>query len=204
MKKALFLIVYLALILFSCKPKTESEQNIEQPSSDTTNQTNRYFDYQNTIMHSSYSDTVFVKFSNDTVEDCFTFYMPEGNINATKSIIRVTTKTGELIYENVFETSDIVNGYATYSIFNDSEMEQYVLTEARDVLAKNSFRYINNAEDDSIIKQTAKEDIQDYDTFLECQNENRPLFVFRLNEENMTFIGYSRIKNKVVDLIYCC
>lgn len=204
MKKSLFFIVYAALILFSCKPKTESTQNVEQPSSDMTNQTNIYFDYQNTIMHSSYSDTVFVKFSNDTVEDCFTFYMPAGNINATKSIIRITTKSGELIYENVFETSNIVNGYATDDIFNDSEMEQYVLTEARDVLAKTSFRDINNAEDDSIIKQTPKEDIQDYDTFLECQNENRPLFCIRFNEENMTFIGYSRMKGKVVDLIYCC
>ncbi|MFZ4796242.1 MAG: hypothetical protein ACOYMA_02040 [Bacteroidia bacterium] len=204
MKNTLYLIVCCILILFSCKQKAKTTQNTAQPTTDTANQSNGYFNYQNTIIHSSYSDTVFVKFSSDSLEDCFTFYMPDGNINKTKSIIRITTKNGELIYEKVFQTNEIVNGYATYDILNDSEMEQYVLTEAKNVLAKTSFLYINNAKDNSLIKQTNKEDIQDYETFLECKNENRPLFCFRLYEENITYIGYSKIKKKVIDLIYCC
>ena len=204
MKRKLFPIIYITLILFSCGRDTKKIQNTEQKLFDTVEQDNIYFDYKNTVMNSSFSDTVFIKFSNDTIEDCFTFYMPKGNINKTKSILRISTKDGELIYENVFETSDMVNGYATADIKNDLQMRNYVLEEARNVLSKTSFLYKDDVENDNLIKQTPVEEIQDYDTFLECKNENRALFYTRFHEEIITILGFSRKKKQVVDLFSCC
>lgn len=175
-----------------------------QTKKTTTIQEPEYFDYRNTIVNHEFSDTIFMCFSDDSVADCFTFYMPTGNINKTQCVLRITSNTGELIYENIFTTSDIVNGYSTHGIKNDEEMEKYVLEEAKSVLNKESFCYLDNPEEDSIIKQTPKEEIKDYETFIECKNDNRPLFCLRLHEEDITFMGFSKKKGKVVDLIYCC
>lgn len=109
-----------------------------------------------------------------------------------------------MIYEKTFTTSDIVNGYSTYNISNDIEMEEYVLWEARAVLDKTSFVDIANDEGNNIINSTPKKDIKDYETLVECREENRPLFCIALHEEDITIIGFSKKKNKVVDLIYCC
>ena len=211
MKNYLLLIFCFLAIIISCKQKTKSvekahqaNQTIENNTIDTIGTADRYFNYQNTIIQTDFYDTVFQNFSSENAEDCFTFYMPSGNINETKSTIRITTKAGELIYEKTFTTSDIVNGYSTFNISNDIEMEEYVLWEAKAVLAKTSFLDVNNDDENNIVKSTPKEDIHDYETFVECQEENRPLFCIALHEEDITIIGFSKKKNKVVDLIYCC
>ncbi len=211
MKNYLLLIFCFLAIIISCKQKTKSvekahqaNQTIENNTIDTIGTADRYFNYQNTIIQTDFYDTVFQNFSSENAEDCFTFYMPSGNINETKSTIRITTNSGELIYEKTFTTSDIVNGYSTYNISNDIEMEEYVLWEAKGVLNKTSFVDIANAEENNIINSTPKEEIRDYATFVECRDDNRFLFVFGLHEEDITIIGYSKKKNKVVDLIYCC
>lgn len=200
-KNILLTLLFTLAFFVGCKQEIKHREKSEKT---TETKETEYFDYQNTIIHHEFSDTVFVHFSDDSVADCFTFYMPSGNINKTQCVLRITSNTGELIYENIFTTSDIVNGYSTYDIKNDKEMERYVLEEARTVLDKESFCYIKDEEDDSFIRQTPKEEIKDYETFLECKTGNRPLFILRLHEENITFMGYSKKKNKVVDLIYCC
>ena len=211
MKRCSLILLCYLLILGSCKQPTKSVEKAHQASQtiannaiDTIGTADRYFNYQHTIIQTDFYDTVFSKFSDEMVEDCFTFYMPSGNINDTKSTIRITTKSGEMIYEKTFTTSDIVNGYSTYNISNDIEMEEYVLWEARAVLDKTSFVDIANDEGNNIINSTPLEDIQDYATFVECRDDNRFLFVFGFHEEDITIIGYSKKKNKVVDLIYCC
>ncbi len=207
---SLILLCYL-LILGSCKQTTKSDekanqakQNVEKNPIDTIGTADRYFNFQNTSIQTDFYDTVFQTFSDENAEDCFTFYMPSGNINDTKCTIKIRSRAGELIYEKTFTTSDLVNGYSTYKISSDLEMEEYVLWEAKKVLTKTSFLDINNDDENNIINSTTKEDIQDYETFVECREENRPLFCIALHEEDITIIGFSKKKNKVVDLIYCC
>lgn len=211
MKNYLILIFCFFAIIMGCKQTTKSvdsahptAQNVEKNPIDTIRTADKYFNYQNTIIQSDFYDTVFQKFSSEKVEDCFTFYMPSGNINDTKCTISIRTQAGELIYEKTFTTSDLVNGYSTYEISSDLAMEEYVLWEAKGVLAKTSFLDINSDDENNIVKSTPKEDIQDYETFVECQEENRPLFCIALQEEDITIIGFSKKKHKVVDLIYCC
>jgi len=210
-KKYSLKLLYFLLILGSCKQTTKSidrahptAQNVEKNPVDTIRTADKYFNYQNTIIQSDFYDTVFQKFSSEEVEDCFTFYMPSGNINDTKCTLSIRTQAGVLIYEKTFTTSDLVNGYSTYEITSDLEMEEYVLWEAKGVLAKTSFLNINSDDENNIVKSTSKDNIQDYETFVECREENRPLFCIALQEEDITIIGFSKKKNKVVDLIYCC
>ena len=114
MKNYLLLIFCFLAIIISCKQKTKSvekahqaNQTIENNTIDTIGTADRYFNYQNTIIQTDFYDTVFQNFSSENAEDCFTFYMPSGNINETKSTIRITTKIGKVIYEKTFTTSDI-------------------------------------------------------------------------------------------------
>ena len=49
-----------------------------------------------------------------------------------------------------------------------------------------------------------KDEFMNYDVFIECQNDKRPLFPISLAEEDMTYIGYSKKLKKAVDIIGCC
>lgn len=202
MTKTLTYWLVIACMLASCNQqqhkKNSDNKAPEQDTSDT-----HYFDYKHTVIKKRYTDTVYMYFSNNTVKDCFTFYVPAGNINHTKSILRITTQSGEVIFEDIFTTNNMVSGYDTYNIYDDATMENYVLSEAKGMLAPNAFKYLNKLEDGDMLSQS-QEDIIDMETYHECLQENRPLFYYRLFEENLSFIGYSRTKQQVIELFTCC
>lgn len=194
--------IFIAVLLVGCNQQQSNKNNGgETPKQDSLE--NHYFNYKHTVIKKRFTDTLYMYFSSDTVKDCFTFYVPAGNINHTKSILRITTQAGEVIFEDIFTTDNMVSGYATYDIYDDAKMEQYVLSEAKNMLAPDAFKYLNKLEDDNMISQSP-EDIKDMDTYNECLQENRPLFYYRLFEENYSFIGYSRTKQQVKELFTCC
>ncbi|WP_374175325.1 hypothetical protein [Flavobacterium tructae] len=166
-----------------------------------------YFNYSNTVLHEEFRDSISIKFSDLLIDDKFTFYVPEGNINKTKSILKIFNDAGELLYEKSFQTSELIYGYDLEDIKTDEELEKYILDKAREVLADNSFIDITDkekiAEEGGILNQPA-DSFENYKVFTECQNEKRSLFCIGLAEEDITFIGYSKRLQKVVDIIYCC
>lgn len=166
-----------------------------------------YFDYTNTEIKEEFRDSLFTKFSDLAKDDKFTFYVPKGNINNTKSVLKIFNDTGELIYEKSFQTSELIYGYDLEDIKSDEELEKYILDRAKKTLTMDSFTDITDKEkimkEDGILDQP-EDSYENYKVFIECQKDKRPLFCISLAEEDITFIGYSKKLKKVVDIIYCC
>jgi hypothetical protein len=209
--KNLFPIFVLTLLtLVSCnqtadQQTTKSADTASVKEDSTNSYTPTYYDYKKTSLSSGYRDSLYAKFSSDTTEDCFILNVPKGLVTETKTTLCIVTKQGEIIYEHTFPTSDLINGYATEEIKTDKEMELYILSEAKSILDQNSFRDLNKlTEEDGIINQTDKDGYENYDVFIECKNDRRPLYCYGLQEEDIRFLGYSRKLKKVVIVLTCC
>ncbi|MDR6762122.1 hypothetical protein J2Y38_002333 [Flavobacterium sp. 2755] len=211
------LVVFLSILLFYACNKVEKKP-IKKTAivSDTLSQKDTstvahppaevYFDPVNTVIKEEFKDSLSAKFSDLSTEDKFIITVPKGNINETTSVFQIFNSVGELIYEKSFKTRYMANGYHLIHIKNDEEMEKYILTEAKEMVDPNSFTDIsdkNEIEKDGVLGQS-KDDFMNYDAFIECQNDKRPLFSISLAEEDMTYIGYSKKLKKVVDIIGCC
>ena len=211
------LIFFLSILLFYACNKVEKKP-IKNTAivSDTLSQKDTstvahppaevYFDPVNTVIKEEFKDSLSAKFSDLSTEDKFIITVPKGNINETTSVFQIFNSIGELIYEKSFKTRYMANGYHLIHIKNDEEMEKYILTEAKEMVDPNSFTDIsdkNEIERDGVLGQS-KDDFMNYDAFIECQNDKRPLFSISLAEEDMTYIGYSKKLKKVVDIIGCC
>ncbi|WP_337965422.1 hypothetical protein [uncultured Flavobacterium sp.] len=189
---------------------SDSLKNIE-PKEDTLNSVVKtsetvYYDASNTVLKEEFRDSLFAKFSDLSTDDKFIFNVPKGNINKTTSVLQIFNNAGEMIYEKSFETYYLINGYDLEFIKSDAELEKYILTKAKDVLSKESFQNVsdkNEMKKDDIFGQS-KDDFLDYDAFIDCQNDKRPLFIISLGEEDTTYIGYSKKLKKAVDIIGCC
>jgi hypothetical protein len=211
------LVSFLSILLFYACNKAEKKpvkktaivsNTVSQK--DTLNAvlttTEVYFDYSNTVIKEEFKDSLSAKFSDLSTEDKFIITVPKGNINETTSVFQIFNSIGELIYEKSFQTRYIANGYHLIYIKNDEEMEKYILTEAKEMVDPNSFTDIsdkNEIEKDDVLGQS-KDEFMNYDAFIECQNDKRPLFSISLAEEDMTYIGYSKKRKKAVDIIGCC
>lgn len=211
------LVSFLSILLFYACNKAEKKP-VKKTAivSDTVSQkdtlnavltsTEVYFDYSNTVIKEEFKDSLSAKFSDLSTEDKFIITVPKGNINETTSVFQIFNSIGELIYEKSFQTRYIANGYHLIYIKNDEEMEKYILTEAKEMVDPNSFTDIsdkNEIEKDDVLGQS-KDEFMNYDAFIECQNDKRPLFSISLAEEDMTYIGYSKKLKKAVDIIGCC
>lgn len=163
-----------------------------------------YSKFNNSIIKEKYKDSIFTKFSDLLTNDKFIFTVSKGNINHTTSVLKIFNNAGELLYETSFTTRYMANGYELENIKNDAEMVKYILNKAKQILEKDSFMYISNeTKKDGVLGQS-KEEFMDYDTFIECENNKRPLFIISLGEEDTTYIGYSKKQKKAVDIISCC
>ncbi len=208
MIKIIIAFFFSLFLLISCSKTTKPEvvSNIDSTSVKTENSysyTPTYFDYKNTRMADEYSETTFAKFSNDSIEDSFTLYVPKGLITETKTTIRITTKKGGIIYEHIFPTSDLVNGYATEKIKSDLDMEKYILSEVKSFL-KEALYDPSELAKNSYLNQAPKEDFNNYDVFENIKNTDKVMFHYCLNEESHYYLGYSEKQEKVVDIIDCC
>ncbi len=214
-------LLVIGLFLFSCNSnngnKTEAteenktaaplkvEKEIHLPDELKADETDDdpYYHYH-TILKKEFNDSVLANFSSLKSKDRFTFYMPAGNIDSTESVVRIYTHEGNLIYEKKFGTHELINGYDLEFIKNETQMQKYVLKQANGVLDKSSFTDLDRVEEYGIIAQSQPEDFESYDTYVECKKEKRPLFCIGLTEEDITYIGFSKKQNKVLDIIYCC
>lgn len=211
------LICFLSILLFYACNKVEKKP-IKKTAivSDTLSQKDTltvahppaevYFDPINTVIKEEFKDSLSAKFSDLSTEDKFIITVPKGNINETTSVFQIFNSIGELIYEKSFKTRYIANGYHLIHIKNDEEMEKYILTTAKEMVDPNSLTDISDKNEigkDDIFGQP-KDEFMNYDVFIECQNDKRPLFPISLAEEDMTYIGYSKKLKKAVDIIGCC
>lgn len=211
------LICFLSILLFYACNKVEKKP-IKKTAivSDTLSQKDTltvahppaevYFDPVNTVIKEEFKDSLSAKFSDLTTEDKFIITVPKGNINETTSVFQIFNSIGELIYEKSFQTRYIANGYHLIHIKNDEEMEKYILTTAKEMVDPDSLTDISDKNEigkDDIFGQP-KDEFMNYDVFIECQNDKRPLFPISLAEEDMTYIGYSKKLKKAVDIIGCC
>ena len=165
-----------------------------------------YFDATNTTIKEDFSDSLSTKFSNLSTNDKFIFKLPKGNINKTTSVLQIFNNTGEMIYEKSFRTFYLINGYDLEFIKSDEELEKYILKRAEEILNTESFVNVsdkNEIKQDDVLGQS-KDDFLNYDAFIDCQNDKRPLFTISLGEEDTTYIGYSKKLQKAVDIIGCC
>jgi hypothetical protein len=200
-------IIILSFVLFSCTSSTENKEiKPDALTIDTISNIYRaptYYDYKNTSLNADFHDTTNAKFSSDIVEDRFTVFVPKGLVTETKSTIRITNKEGEVIYEHTFPTRELVNGYATVEIKSDAEMEKYILEEAMEVF-QNGLVDLNKLSEESYLKQAAKEDFTDHETFMQLKTSGRMLFHYCLQEESHYYLGYSIKQKKTVTIIDCC
>ncbi|WP_166923172.1 hypothetical protein [Flavobacterium poyangense] len=184
--------------------KNTQEQKADTLAAEQESDSVVYSNFNATIIKEVFKDSLAAKFSSLETDDIFSITVPKGNINHTKTAIRIFNNAGELLYENIFTTRYLANGYELKTIKNDAEMGEYILSKAKAILALENFTDTSNEElmkEDGYFTQS-KEEYENYAVFMECQKEKRPLFSISLGEEDLTYIGYSRKLKKVVDILY--
>jgi hypothetical protein len=210
--KNLLAFLSISFSLFSCagnnEPQTPGDSLHKNDSAATTISNNagidpHYFDYSNTTLTDDFTDTVFAHFSSEESEDRFTFFVPKGKIYDTKSVLRITTKEGELIYEAIFPTHDFVYGYGTSEVKSEKEMVEYILVDARAILQEGIVDPRND-KDNSFLSQFSADSFERYDIYEEAKSSGRMLFHYRLGNESHYVLGYSVKEKKVVTALTCC
>lgn len=202
------IILFLLATLMCCNNR---EERGSTNASDTTGAgwektntyTPAYYNYKNTRLEREISDTAMARFSDDITEDRFTLYVPAGLITETETTIRVKSANGTLVYEHIFPTRALVNGYATEKIRSDGEMEQYVIEQARRLL-KEGLYSANSLPEHSFLKGAPPAEFENYGVFMQLKNTGRMVFHYCLEEETHYYLGYDVKHKKVVHLIRCC
>lgn len=201
-------LLYFLIVFVSCqeaeKSKVKSSKTIKKSATTNKLKNKSKFDYRLTL-EKSFFDSIHINFSSLTEKDIFTFQIPKGDINKTVSILKIANNSGNTIYEKRFETYLLINGYELESIHNENEMLHYILKQAKNMLAKNSFIDINeNQKEGGWISTSNKKSFYDYETYESCKIEKRLLFSISLGEEDTEVIGYSSNEGKVKEIIGCC
>lgn len=168
-----------------------------------------FFDYSETKLKKSYSDTAYGKFSDNDSKDRFTFFVPGGLISETNSALRVTNVKEELVYEHVFPTSELINGYALAEIKNDEQMENYLLVRANSFI-RHGFIDLNElgkgelGSHEYLLNEALPEGFENYEAFQEAKKDRRLMLCYSLHEEDIYFLVYSKELKKAVRVYYCC
>ncbi len=196
MKIQYFLLIALVCLL-SCK-------HVDKGTSKGTAGTDStgVFDYSKTELSDEFRDSTFHCFSKADSKDKFTFYVPKGNIKTTKAILMVRDAENNLVFSDTIATEELINGYDLDEIKTGEQMQKAILTRAKSILDANSF--IDDISSEPFFKNLSDEEFMDHNVFNECQTDKRPLFILSLEEENITYYGYSKILHKVVAIAGCC
>jgi hypothetical protein len=181
----------------------------------------------------NFSDTVFHVFSDSISTDRFTFFVPAGNINETKAILRIVSADGRLVYEDIFSTTALISDYTVEAeVHNEKQMQAYLLKKEKEMLGLAAFVELNPVTDQILLQnleiekkreEEMREDkdlpLRNYDhppdeitpsefenylVFALAKEENRPLFMYGLDEEDIRYIGYLPKLKKAVLVLSCC
>ncbi|MDO6439738.1 hypothetical protein Q4534_20090 [Cyclobacterium sp. 1_MG-2023] len=185
--------------LDSTETKTDSKPEKEKTKVPET----VYFDYSNSTFTSDYTDSTTHIFSNSETKDNFKIYVPKGLVTETTSFLLITNSFGDTIHLETFPTSELIYGYKLEEIKSDSEVIKHIKDRISSNLDKSSFIDIRTT-DLSLITDSEPDDFEDHETFLYCKQNDVPIYVLRLGNENSTFYGYSNSERKAVPIIYCC
>lgn len=204
----IIVVSIVILIMCSCndsssKKETDNTSNLPEKTSPPKTFEEHYFNFENTSLTKGFSDTVYALFSNDTNKDCFTLNIPSGNINETSAVLHITTQKGDIIYEHVFKSRELVNGYDLYKIKSDTEMEAYIINKAKLILSE-GLLFPAQMDKEAYLNTAKEEDFEDYELFLQIKEKNGVLFHYCLQEESHYFLGFSKKSNKTVTIINCC
>lgn len=161
------------------------------------------FDFVNTSLPVDYNDMVSAKFSNDSTDDRFIVFIPQGNINKTKTTLRILTKSGAQVYEHIFNTTELINEYDIAAFKSDKEMADYIVKKA-DALLHTGIVDLDKLGEEDYLKVATKEQFNNYELFLDMKAKGRRLLNYTLNLENHYYLGYSDKDKKVVTIIECC
>ncbi|MBL7920587.1 MAG: hypothetical protein JNJ40_09760 [Bacteroidia bacterium] len=161
------------------------------------------FDFANTSLPVDYNDMVSAKFSNDSTDDRFIVFIPQGNINKTKTALRILTKNGAQVYEHIFNTTELINEYDIVAFKSDKEMADYIVKKA-DALLHKGIVDLDKLGEEDYLAVASKEQFTNYDLFLDMKAKGRRLLNYTLNLENHYYLGYSARDKKVVTIIECC
>lgn len=203
-------IVTFSAILSSCNnstPPLEQKPVVDSlatssPVEDNVDPNAKY-DYSKTSLAADYNDMVSAKFSNDSTDDRFIVFIPQGDINKTKTTLRVLTKSGAQVYEHIFNTTELINEYEIVGLKNDKEMTDYILKKA-DALLHKGIVDLDKLGEEDYLAVASKEQFTNYDLFLDMKSKGRRLLNYTLNLENRYYLGYSAKDKKVVTIIECC
>ncbi|MBA3683127.1 MAG: hypothetical protein H0W73_18480 [Bacteroidetes bacterium] len=203
-------IIISGFILFSCNtstPLTEQKPTFDSMSASLPVEDNvdrdDVFNYTNTSLASDQEFVRAEKFSNDSIEDTFTVILPKGAITKTKTTLIVSSKSGKIIYQHIFSTTELINEYDLGAIKTDKEMMDYIITKAGDVIGKGLVD-LNTISDNDYLAIATKEAFTNYDLFMDMRAKGRRLLNYTLNLENHYYLGYSDKDKKVVTIIECC
>jgi len=136
-------------------------------------------------------------------KDNFKFYIPKGRVKETISFLLITNSIDDTIHFETFPTSELIYGYKLEEIKTDSEVIAHIKNRIASNLEVSSFIDIRTT-DLKLITDSKPDDFEDHETFLYCKQNDLPIYVLRLGNENSSFYGFSDSKKKVVPIIYCC
>lgn len=159
-------------------------------------------DLSETNFPEDFSYTTSHYFSNLESKDEFFIQIPKGNIQLTRSVIRIKNSKKDIIHLQTFNTVDLIYGYALKDIKSTTELVAHLQDRACNNIDNASIKQVGSKND--TFKSIAPEEFEDYNTYIVCKNKKLPLFQFSLNEENSTYFGYSESRKRAVVIGTCC
>lgn len=159
------------------------------------------FDYSKTFLHDDIAFNIWHLFSNNEKKDKFTFYVPQGNINETRSVLTIESATGDTLFADTLLTTYLIDTTELSNIADDKDMSNYILRKAREVLFESAFLTPNDNEAIELFGDKVHDVFNDYDTFLELKHEGRYMFRLAMLGNSKAYWGYSAERKKV-NLMY--
>ncbi len=199
--------VILAVFFYACnnRPRVhDATEGIDSTYGETEYDDERGpdFDYSKTSMSFHFVNYVNHTFSEVGADDKFSFCVPKGNINETKSVLIIQNPVGDTIFADTVLTSFLIDKSDLGYIYSDGAMEDYIISRAKMVLDSSKFYSAEDTGKANIFKlDLDKDKFDDYETLVEIKEENRHVFFLTILEKDVAYFGYSR-RQKGVKVIY--
>jgi hypothetical protein len=200
MKPTIFLILLVNLL--SCKENSNKSDDLQDHTQELKPKPEA--NYTDISLENDFSSERSVYFSDVDKQDKFTLNVPAGRIYDTYSSLQILSMDGQELFTLKFKTIELINGYEAELIVNKADFQTYFMEKAKDVLHPESFFNFNNLPNESYLKGLTEQDFYDFVTLTEIKAENRFIFVFTKQEEDILYYGYSKKLRKVVEIYGCC
>jgi len=148
--------IFALFLVAGCSEQT-NEKNLS-PSQETSNQIEEnveppevnYYSYSDVTFEQSYSDSVTHFFSDTNDLNKFKIFIPKGKITETNSFLIITNQIDDTLHFEMFETWNIIYGYALAEITSDAEVISHMKQRVSKNLNETSFVNISETDISSI------------------------------------------------------